>query len=182
MRLLFGMTITAALLFDGVAMAQSAGEMLKTFGLIGAWSPDCSQNPKDALPKKPLPQYPVRWIYSEGDSSVPKLTRMIHGLGALVTEDYEIKTAEMISPNKIRYFQVPTTVQFAAQAGAQAARPAKEKPSTVIVEKSGYRIRLLRQIAADGTVKVEDGVSIVHSAGRRNSVRIPNPWFARCSN
>jgi len=182
MRLLFGMTITAALLFDGVAMAQSAGERLKTFGLIGAWSPDCSQNPKDALPKKPLPQYPVRWIYSEGESSVPKLTRMIHGLGALVTETYEIKTAERIAPNKIRYFQVPTTVQFAAQAGAQAAQPAKEKPSNVVVEKSGDRIRLLRQIGSDGTVKVEDGVSIVHSAGRWNSVRIPNPWFERCPN
>lgn len=178
MRLLFGITITAALLFDGVAMAQSAGEMLKTFGLIGAWSPDCSQNPKDALPKKPLPQYPVRWIYSEGDSSVPKLTRMIHGLGALVTETYEIKAAEMFAPSKIQYFQVPTTVQFAAQAGA----PAKEKPSNVIVEKSGDRIRLLRQIGADGTIKVEDGVSIVHSGGRWNSVRIPNPWFERCPN
>jgi hypothetical protein len=122
MRLLFGMTIAAALLFDGVAMAQSAGEMLKTFGLIGAWSPDCSQNPREAPPKEPLPQYPVRWIYSEGDSSVPKLTRMIHGLGALVTETYEIKAAEMIAPNKIQYFQVPTTVQFGAQAGAQEAQ------------------------------------------------------------
>src|SRR4029077_15062661 len=182
MRLLFGMTIAAALLFDGVAMAQSAGEILKTFGLIGAWSPDCSQNPMGAPPKKPLLQYPVRWTYSEGDSSVPKLTRMIHGLGALVTETYEIKTEEMIAPNKIQYFQVPTTVQFGAQAGAQAAQPAKEKPSNVIVEKSGDRIRLLRQIGADGTVKVEDGVSIVHSAGRWNSVRIPNPWFERCSN
>src|SRR5208282_431089 len=98
MRLLFGITITAALLFDGVAMAQSSGETLKTFGLIGAWSPDCTQNPKDPLPKKPLSQYPVRWIYSAADSSAPKLTRMIHGLGALVTDDYEIKAAEMIAP------------------------------------------------------------------------------------
>jgi hypothetical protein len=180
MRLLFGITVTAALLFDGAAMAQSAGETLKTFGLIGAWSPDCTQNPKDALPKKPLPQYPVRWIYSQGDFSVPKLTRMIHGLGALVTEDYEIKTAEMLTPNKIQYFQVPTTVQFAA--GAQGPQPAKEKPSNVIVEKSGDRIRVLSQIGSDGTVKVEDGVSIVHSGGRWNLVRTPNPWLERCPN
>jgi hypothetical protein len=181
MRLLVGMTIAAALSFDGVAVAQSSGEALKTFGLIGTWSPDCSQNPKDALPKKPPSQYPVRWIYAESDASVPKLTRMIRGLGALSTEEYEIKAPEMIAANKLKYSQVPTTVQLTTQAGAQPPRPAKEKPSSVLVEKSGDKIRVVGQIASDGTVKVENGVSIVRSPGHWDPLRIPNPWFHRCA-
>jgi len=181
MRLLFGMTIASALLFDGVAMAQGTGEMLKTFGLIGVWSPDCSQNPKDALPKKPPSQYPVRWIYSNQDSSVVKLTRMIHGLGALVTDTYEIKAAEAIGGNKIKYSQVPTTVQFTTQAGAQAPQPAKEKPSEVIVEKSGDRIRMVGQVRSDGTVVVKNGVAIVHRPGDWDEVKVSSPWFERCT-
>jgi hypothetical protein len=179
MRTLFAATIAATALFDSAAMAQDAADALKTFGLIGIWSPDCTRNPKDILPSKPLSSYPVRWIYSI-DNAEPKLTRMIHGLSAIDTRTYDIKAAKVIGPTKLKYSLVPATVQLTPPSGAQPAQQAKEAPSDVIVELSEDRLRVFSQIAAGGTVEVEHGSSIVEHGW--DSVRLKNPWFDRCSN
>jgi hypothetical protein len=179
MRTLFAATIAATVLFNGAAMAQDSADALKTFGLIGIWSPDCTRNPEDALPGKPLSNYPVRWIYSI-DNAEPKLTRMIHGLSTIETRTYDIKSAKVIGPTKLKYSQVPATVQLSPASGAQSAQPAKESPSDVIVELSDDKLRVFSQIAADGAVDVEHGFSIIGHGW--DSVRLKNPWFDRCSN
>jgi hypothetical protein len=179
MRTLLAATIAATALLNDTARAQDAADALKTFGLIGIWSPDCTRNPKDALPSKPLSSYPVRWIYSI-DNAEPKLTRMIHGLSAIDTQTYDIKAAKIIGPTKLKYSQVPTTIQFTTPSGPQTARPAEEMPSDVVVEMSADKMRVVSQVAANGTVAVENGTSTVGHGW--DAVKLRNPGFERCSN
>ncbi len=176
---LLAVTIAATALLNGAARAQDAADALKTFGLIGTWSPDCARNPQDALPRKPLSSYPVRWIFSI-DNAKPELTRTIHGLSAIETQTYDIKAAKIIGPTKLKYSQMPTTIQFTTPSGAQPARQAKETPSDVVVEMSANKMRVVSQVAGNGTVAVENGTSTIGHGW--DALRLRNPWFERCSN
>lgn len=180
MRRLFAVTIAATALLNGAARAQDAADALKTFGLIGTWSPDCARNPQDALPgNKPQSSYPVRWIYSI-DNGQAKLTRMIHGLSAFATQTYDIKAATIVGATKLKYSQAPATIQFTTPSGAQPAQQAKETPSEVVVEMSADKMRVVSQVASNGTVAVENGTSTVGHGW--DALRLRNPWFQRCSN
>ncbi len=175
---LFAMAVAVLFLHGGSAFAGSVGDALKSFGLLGTWSPDCAQNPKDPLPNSPQPRVPLRFIYTTAYFAAPKLTRILHAPGALVVFEYEITSADIITASKLKYSQAPTTVQFTTQFGVQPTQQSNELASNVVVEKVGEKMRIDEQINSEGTIVVREGIQLVGAKGA--PVSIPEPWFERC--
>lgn len=182
MRALILALVLAGSCVSQSALAGSVTDALQDFGLLGAWSPNCAQNPEDLSLRPEAGIVPVRWIYSPGIISTPTLTLLQLLRQGLMTTRLEIKTAEQITADEIKY----RTFHISAQLGYNTEQSFPNPMSvTTVVEKVNDKITVVSQIAEDGTAYVERGLSIVRMAdhGQMKEVnRIPFGIFKQCLN
>ncbi len=178
MRTLVAATITAMLF--GQASAESTGDALKTFGLIGTWSPDCAKDPKDPLPDSMLTTYPTRYTYSMSLFSVPRVTRVQRVPGnVVITFASEIRSAERVTESKIKYIAIPIRLE---QSDAPPQFLKNQSSTEFILEKSGSIICIMDARTSDGKILIENGESIVPNRSGGPPIRVPRQLFEKCLN
>lgn len=112
----------AALVATGPANAQGIGEVLKAFGLLGTWSPDCSD-------KKSQP----RLTFTGGG----KPTAAFSNPAQAETGEANVTAAERVTEQK-----VSVTVTPARKNGKEIAPNSSEsRPQTIVLEKVGDKLK-----------------------------------------
>lgn len=171
--------IVAGVCFGHSAIAESASDALKGFGLVGSWSPNCAENPEDPSARVVAGKVPVRWIYATGYGSNPTLVMMTRLGNVLQTVRQEIVSAEQITSDKIKYRTVPISVKL----GEQEKKVSSATFVTTVIEKVSDKITVFSQVNDDGAIYVENGISIVRMPdhGEMKEVnRIPFGTFEKC--
>ena len=152
------------------AVAESASEAVRAFGLVGTWSPDCAGA--------------FRTIYAAPAGAAPSV-RVTMGGEEIASS--EIRETERLGPNRLKWSSVIKTWSLTDRPHENWMPEPGEVWETVI-EKSGDRIRPMLSQRQDGQkISVKDGLiyngAIApdgHSVVWRNSGKATLP-LARCS-
>jgi hypothetical protein len=182
MRRLAALTIvlTALCGFQPYALADGVGSALKSFGLIGSWSLNCAQNPNEATSHAESGIVPTRWSYENSLISNPTLTIMQRQTTGINVAKKEIRSAQQITSDKLKYTDVTTSVRFADN---PEQKPKSQILLTPVVQKLGEKITVISQVSDDGTVYVENGRAIVRFPKNGQMVetnRVPFGLFEKC--
>jgi hypothetical protein len=127
-------------LLTASANAQTAGDALKEFGLVGTWSEDCGKDPA----KTPV----RRLVYTVPTFGRPKVTLG----GSIGVNEMEIQTVSRFTEDKLKYVFVYKKMMLVSSPPAE--------PQEIVLQKLRYRIRILSWRSTDGkTPTVENGKS-----------------------
>ena len=111
-----------ALVVTGPASAQSIDDVLKAFGLLGTWSPDCSDKTKQP-----------RLTFTGGG----KPTAAFSNPAQAETGEANVTAAERVTEQK-----VSVTVTPARKNGKDIApNSAESRPQTIVLEKVGDKLK-----------------------------------------
>jgi hypothetical protein len=181
MRNYAALGFVVSVFFADYALAADAGDALKAFGLIGAWSPNCVMNPRNLFPTNTPDQMPVRWVYSASTLSSPTyvIVRLDRGNNLMIFTA-NILAAEQVTDSKIKYKQVAVSQKLGDRPPQAFSNPL---PAQVIVEKLNNKIRIVSHVADDGTVFVENGFSIIRlprNGAMQEVNRVQNGWVEKC--
>jgi hypothetical protein len=178
--LVVAMATLTLLVLQPNAIAASVSDALNGFGLLGAWSPNCAQNPSDPRSRQENAVRPTRWFYTPSSVSNPTLVIYQRHDNGLMRLWFEISSAAQITADKFKYDQVLLGTQL-------DENPKTDNPNrqviTTVLQRVNDKITLVSQIGDDGTVYVENGQTIVRQPRNGQMVevtRVPYGVFERC--
>jgi hypothetical protein len=185
--------LVLALLVAGLGMgqatgAESAGEAIASFGLIGSWSIDCSKTPTQTC--IPNVGCGARTIYEVSPTGSPRIRNLVGTLvpGQGISIETIIESAERIGDDRIKIVSVQqgTPGQFSK---VMWIRQPGERWETLLT-KVGAKYRWLSHQRQDGTkIEAKDGFAVRPPPTTRYD-EIPTTWvtsdkptplFERCS-
>jgi hypothetical protein len=169
--------------------AESAGEAIKAFGLIGSWSIDCSKPPTQACtPETGCGARTIFEVSPTGSAKVRTLAgSFLPGRGMRSVESI-VESAERIGDDRIRIVSVQQGVpgQFST---AMWIRQAGERWETVLL-KVDTKYRWFSHQQQDGAkIAAKDGFEVRPPPGTKHD-ELPTNWvvsdrptplFERCS-
>jgi len=175
-RTLTIVTAFLGLLSPGTSNAESAAGSLKSFGLIGMWSEDCT---KDAA------QQSGTWIaYTQSSSGPPTtMTIMRTPTGIVSIRETEIQSASRIAEDKITYRFIVTKQKLIVPNMPETDQtPNKLEWETVIQKFGSSEFKFLDSRSTDGNVvNIEAGEYVLPSRSG-GTTRQPTPLFQKCLN
>jgi hypothetical protein len=161
------------------ATAESTSGALEGFGLIGAWSTDCSQDPRDA--SKALAS---RTVFSDPTSGLPKSTTTIRlPNGVIIIDESEVQSAVRVTTDKIKI----TAVEIKAEDITDNKRiplPADSSiVTTSILQKWHQKFRIFDQRKFDGTILIAKGQVLIDPTTQKPlHAYMAAPWYEKCLN
>ena len=154
--------------------AESTGEAIKAFGLLGSWSIDCSKAPTQTC----VPQVGcgARTIYELSPSGPPKMRNLVGTLvpGQGMSFETIVESAERIGDDKIKLVSVQQDVpgQFSK---VMWLRQPGERWETVLL-KVGEKYRWFSHQRQDGAkIQAKDGFEVRPPPATRYD-EIPTQW------
>jgi hypothetical protein len=130
------------------AAAESTGDAMSAFGLIGTWSADCAKGPLSGV---------VRLTYSLPLIGSPKIIATV-GFPAVgvTTSEFEIRSAVRVTEEKIKYTSVRVS---SSNANTKLTTEIDDRPRETVLMKNGGKIRVSDSRTADGSeIFVQDGL------------------------
>jgi hypothetical protein len=187
----FVLTLLLAGLATGPAIgAESAGEAIEAFGLIGKWSVDCGKQPAEQTCTRET-GCGVRIIYEVSPTGSPRIRTVagsfVPGKG-IRTIEAVVESAERIGDDRIKIVSVQQGVagQFST---AVWLRQTGEHWESVLL-KVGAKFRSLSTQQQDGAkITAKDGFVVQPPPGTKHdelpptwvTTDKPTPLFERCS-
>jgi hypothetical protein len=169
------LSIALVVFLPGVAFSEDAGDVLRSFGLLGTWSSDCSKDASDA-------GGPIRTTYTASPVGSPTKHTIVRVRDTIVNEEHEIQSADLVTEDKLKFTTVKTKLSFSSDKEVHA--PANPPPYLSIVQKFGSRIRTMDLRSSDGSnVVIENGEMIfpnLNVDGNRFTYRLPTPLLEKC--
>jgi hypothetical protein len=168
-----------ALVMSGLGMGQtfgadSAGEAIAKFGLVGSWSIDCSKTPQQTC--VPSVGCGARTIYEVPPSGPPKMRNLVGTLtpGQGISFETAIESAERIADDKLKLVSVQQGVPGQFSKVVWLRQPG-ERWETVLL-KVGAKYKWLSHQRQDGSkIQAKDGFEVLPPAGTGYD-RMPANW------
>jgi Ca2+-binding EF-hand superfamily protein len=159
------MTIALAWLASAPAAASSAGEALKRFGLVGAWSQNC------AVPSGTLGASRMTFAVPDGGAATFTSTMTIPIPGTpQASTVFEIADATVLSDRQIKLVGKTTKL---TRSDAQKIASPDASQRQIIIERVNAQIRFFDNRLVDGTSVATEG-GVVRATGR------PTPFLNKC--
>jgi hypothetical protein len=181
--------LIAACLITGQAIGEeNAANAIRTFGLIGSWSIDCTKTPTQTC--VPNVGCGARTIYEVSSTGSPTITNLVGTLvpGQSMSIETVVESAERIGDDGIRIVSVQQGVPGQFSKVTWIRQPG-ERWETVLM-KVGPKYRWLSHQRQDGTkIEAKDGFAVRPPPGTKYN-EIPTTWvtsdkptplFERCS-
>ena len=180
--------IVAGLAMGQTASAETAGEAIEAFGLVGSWSIDCNKTPTQTC--EPKVGCGARTIYEVSSTASPRIKNLVGTLtpGPGMSFETSIESAERIGGDRIKIVSVQQGALGQFSKVVWIRQPG-ERWETVLV-KVGAKYRWLSHQRQDGAkIQAKDGFE-VRPPPRTRYNEIPPTWvtsdkptplFERCS-
>jgi hypothetical protein len=191
-RLGLGTTLMLACFFSGeAAAAESAGEAIKAFGLVGSWSTDCAREPMAVCEKDK--GCGNRTIYQEPPLSGPPMIKSLVGGGTPDTGrtfQTVIESAVRIADDKIKILSIQQGMPSDISRLAWLRQPG-DRWQTVLMKEGNDKYRIVSAQSEDGRkISAKDGFMYMPPPGTKfdeipaNFLRSERqvPAFERCLN
>ena len=148
MRVVAVMIVIIAVLIEP-AGAESVKDVIKVFGLVGTWSPDCSKDPLKETGTRSTYEIPMF-----GSATLSTINRIESGM--TIRTKSEIQEAVRITEDKIKLINKSVEVTF-SEGGPPDAN--NFKPLQIVIEKVGQKTHVIDSRRTDGSQTfIENGI------------------------